>query len=48
MNNMKKIISFTIIATLLYSCNIEEHNPKKSFDEVSNFISNQFKHIRYR
>lgn len=42
MNNMKKIISFTIIATLIYSCNIEEPNPEKSFDEVSNFISNQF------
>ena len=39
---MKKIIYTTIIFTLLCSCNVENTNQEKSFDEVSNFIANQF------
>ena len=39
---MKRIIYFTIISTLLYGCNVENTNPEKSFNEVSNFIASQF------
>ena len=41
-NNMKRIIYFTLIAALLNSCNVEKPNPEKSLDEVKNFISSQF------
>ena len=39
---MKRIIYFTLITSLLYSCNVQNPNPEKTLDEVSNFISSQF------
>lgn len=37
---MKRIIYFTLVSTLLYSCNVENSN--QDFEEVSNFIAGQF------
>lgn len=39
---MKRIIYFTLITSLLYSCNMQNPNPEKTLDEVSSFISSQF------
>ena len=39
---MKRIIYFTLITSLLYSCNVQNPNPEKALDEASSFISSQF------
>ena len=39
---MKRIIYFTLITSLLYSCNVQNPDPEKTLDEVSSFISSQF------
>ena len=39
---MKRIIYFTLITSLFYSCNVQNPNPEKTLDEASNFISSQF------
>ena len=39
---MKRIIYFTLITSLLYSCNVQNPNPEKTLDEASSFISSQF------